>query len=85
MGLQSREGLTKGLRHDDLQAREKTVASTLLGRLGRQQDTSRPAEAGSAGVGRRSDKPIGDSFGELVESLAFSTNVAADLAVVEDQ
>ena len=39
----------------------------------------------STGVGRRRDEPIGDSLGELMEGFAFSTDVAAELAVIEDQ
>src|SRR6266436_2531695 len=43
------------------------------------------AQRRSAGVRRKSEKPVGYAFSELMEGLAFSAGVAADLAVVEDQ
>ena len=41
--------------------------------------------AASAGVGGKSDEPIGNSFGEVMKGFAFSTSVATDLALVKDQ
>ena len=51
-----------------------------LGRIQRN-----PQRVESTGVGRKGDEPISESLGELVKGLAFSTSMAADLALVEDQ
>ena len=40
---------------------------------------------GLAGVGRSRSKPVGQVFGEIMEGGALSANVAADLALIEDQ
>ena len=42
-------------------------------------------EAELAGVGRKSEEPVGHSLGQIVKGLAFSASMAADLALVEDQ
>jgi hypothetical protein len=41
--------------------------------------------AGSTGIGRKTDEPVGEALGEFMKAVAFSAGMAADLAVVEDQ
>ena len=48
-------------------------------------DTSKTERGGSTGIGRKSEEPVGEAFGQLMKGVTLSAGMAADLTVVEDQ
>lgn len=48
-------------------------------------DGSTSERGRSTGIGGKSEKPIGEAFGELMKGVTFSARMAANLTMVEDQ